>query len=723
MTRRVVRRIWPSVVVAPAQALLPPGLRTSVLVGDSRIGASLQRKLLSDARGNGRARERAAATVERLADRDDRPSLLLAARVRRASEGLVRSGALFGRIAQEWPDTMLAHVVLAELAVKDRKQSAGREHLAAALAASDERDVQWNAVLTVALQLGDPAQARTAADRIGAHADTLDEASRTKLSLLSAALPALEEPDSPTAAATLVDAVRASDALARPIVRWLCDGGQTALLRAVGPEIDPATVGTTASMRAARALRAAGDFSLSTALAEGVLAGAPEDDGARRMVEGGKSALGTLRNGWSPPDRTAPPAYDPLPRSVLYLVRNSLPHSSVGYSTRTQGLLSAMIRTGWEVRAATCLGYPYDTWPATDSREVDAVEVVDSVRYLRLVDSRRRYPHWPLAQYIDEYARRVEELARAQRASVVHAASNYINGLAAITAARRLGVTSVYEVRGLWEITRSAREPEYESSELFQLTSMLESAACREADHVLTITGALRDEIVRRGVPPEKVSILPNGVDTQRFRSVPRDDKLAGDLGIGDRVVIGYVGSVLPYEGIDVLLRAAAQLRERSANFHVLIVGDGSAYDEVVRLRDELGLTGVVTFTGRVPHEEIERYYSLIDIAPFPRLPVPVCEMVSPLKPFEAMAMGKVPVVSSVAALAEIVADGRTGLVFDKGDAGSLAQALQRLLGDEKLRRSLSVSAQEWAATERDWSSIVGRLDGAYAQASGAVAT
>lgn len=710
ITRRVVRR-------------LPSGLRTALLVSEGRTGADLRRELDSDARGAELDRERADAATESLAERGDRRSVLLAARTRRTSYGLVRSAPLYGRIAGEWPDTMVAHVVLAELAVKRAERDAGREHLAAALAAGDEREVRWKTVLTLAVQLGDREQARTAVARVGAHVDALDESSRTEWSLLAAALSALETPDSPSTPAALVDAVREADSLAKPVVNWLTDAGHTVLLRSVASVVDPAVIGSYSAMRAARALRAAGDFSVSTALTEGVLAVDPADEAARRMVEAGKSAVATLQQGWALADRADRRAYDALPRSVLYLVRNSLPQSSVGYATRTQGLLGAMIRSGWDVQAATCLGYPYDTWPADDTREVDPVAVVDSVPYHRLVDSRRRYPHWPLAQYIDEYAGRVEEIARTQRAAVVHAASNYINGLAAITAARRLGVTSVYEVRGLWEITRSAREPEYESSELFQLTSKLESLACREADHVLTITGALRDEIVRRGVSPDKVTVLPNGVDTERFRPVPRDAALAGELGIGNQVVIGYVGSVLPYEGIDVLLRAVAQLRERSAEFHVLIVGDGAAYNQSIQLRDELELADIVTFTGRVPHEEIERYYSLIDIAPFPRLPVPVCEMVSPLKPFEAMAMGKVPVVSSVAALAEIVEDGRTGLVFDKGEPGSLALALERLLRDDELRRSLSVSAQAWAASERDWSSIVGRLDGAYAQASGAVAT
>jgi glycosyltransferase involved in cell wall biosynthesis len=232
---------------------------------------------------------------------------------------------------------------------------------------------------------------------------------------------------------------------------------------------------------------------------------------------------------------------------------------------------------------------------------------------------------------------------------------------------------------------------------------------------VLTITDALRSEMVGRGVPGHKISVLPNGVDTLRFMPRDRDRELAAELGVGDSVVIGYVGSVLDYEGIDLLLEAVARLRARREDFHLLVVGDGAAYDECVSKRNRLGLQDVSTFTGRVPHDEVERYYSLVDVAPFPRKPLPVCEAVSPLKPFEAMAMGKVPVVSSVAALTEIVEHDENGLVFTKGDVGSLVEVLDRLVGDVELRARLGIAARDWVVRERDWSVLVKYLENVYA--------
>jgi glycosyltransferase involved in cell wall biosynthesis len=126
-----------------------------------------------------------------------------------------------------------------------------------------------------------------------------------------------------------------------------------------------------------------------------------------------------------------------------------------------------------------------------------------------------------------------------------------------------------------------------------------------------------------------------------------------------------------------------------------------------------------VVFTGQVPHEQVERYYSLIDIVPLPRKPVKVCEVVSPLKPFEAMAMAKTLVVSSVAALAEIVADDVTGLVHRKGDVEHLAQVLETLLDDPERRRRLAEAGRQWVRRERDWRAIARIVDDAYARLLG----
>lgn len=448
----------------------------------------------------------------------------------------------------------------------------------------------------------------------------------------------------------------------------------------------------------------------------------PQDGWARakwlRLTEGPMlSRLELIHHGFPFREGRTSAAYEVDPCRVLYSVHNSLPHHSAGYATRTQGLLSAMRAHGWEATGVTRLGYPQDMPEFHDSRESEVR--VDGVDYVRLSDSQVLEPKNPLQRYISRYAASLTELAERERPFVLHAASNHWNGLAVVEAARALGIPSVYEVRGLWEVTRASRNPELLDSDMFRFMSRMETDAAQQATRVLAITGALRDELVRRGVENDKIVLVPNGVDTTRFVPRTRNEELATELGLAGRTVIGYVGSILNYEGIDLLLDAAAQLRSEGRDVGFLFVGDGAELLEYQERVEREGLADTVVFTGRVPHEEVEDYYSVVDIAPFPRMPLPVCEMVSPLKPFEAMAMGKAIVVSDVAALTEIVEDGRTGLIHRKGDAISLTHALRRLVEDDGLRAQLAGDGLRWVRQHRDWRALAPQVSEVYEELGG----
>ncbi|MFD4993635.1 glycosyltransferase [Cellulosimicrobium cellulans] len=407
-------------------------------------------------------------------------------------------------------------------------------------------------------------------------------------------------------------------------------------------------------------------------------------------------------------------AYDPNPRSAFYLLHNSLPYSSAGYATRSHGLLR-QLSTEWDMRAVTRLGFPFDTPGHDELERISGVDVIDGVTYSRLSTEAGRWQKNPITDYVAQYSEALATLAEEHRPFVIHAASNHWNGLTAVETGRRLGIPSVYEVRGLWEVTRASRNPEWHDSGMYRYVKRMEADAASAADRVITITRGLRDEMIDRGVDAEKIVVVPNGVDTERFTPIPRDVELQSQLGLQGKTIIGYVGSVLDYEGLDLLIRAASRLAGERDDFHVLIVGDGAEKEVFESLAEELGVLGsYVTFTGRVPHADVERYYSLIDIAPFPRAPLPVCELVSPLKPFEAMAMGKAVVSSDVRALAEIVTDGENGLLHAKGDAGSLESVLRRLLDDDALRERLGAQAREWVVRERDWRNLATRVSEIY---------
>lgn len=417
---------------------------------------------------------------------------------------------------------------------------------------------------------------------------------------------------------------------------------------------------------------------------------------------------------------TSTPAYEPDPAKIFYCLHNSLPYHSAGYATRTHGLLRGIRAQGWDVQGVTRLGYPYDMPGREDLGSIESLDFVDGVPYHRLTHAPGPVERKnPIQGYVDRYAKALSQLAQAERPLILHAASNHWNGLTAVQAARSLGIQSVYEVRGLWEVTRGSRDAEWMGGGMYRYMARMETDAAKYADRVIAITGALRDELISRGVDAEKISLIPNGVEVSRFEPRPRNEELAARLGLQGKTVIGYVGSILDYEGLGLLIDAAHELFAERDDLAFLIVGDGAELELFRgRIEDE-GLTGRVLFPGRVPHEEVEDYYSVIDICPFPRLPLPVCEMVSPLKPFEAFAMRKAVVASDVAALAEIVQDNVTGLLHTKGDARSLAAALRRLVEDPELRNRLADNGLAWVRAERDWQNLSSRVNEVYQSLGG----
>ncbi|WBA10855.1 glycosyltransferase [Salinivibrio kushneri] len=438
---------------------------------------------------------------------------------------------------------------------------------------------------------------------------------------------------------------------------------------------------------------------------------------ARRVED----EIGLLEHGMPMPERRSSSFYAPT-ENVLYLLHNRLPYNSGGYATRTHGLLTGIVKnSGFNMHGVSRPGYPADHAKHISKplpKNIPRVDVVDGIEYFAL-DQKIRRSSLTMTEYVEAYAKEIEALAIEKKARIIHAAANFPNGLAASLAARRLGIKSVYEVRGLWEITRLSRQEGWDETDQFRFMAKMEAEACNAADAVITITEALKDLMVSRGVDASKITVAPNCVHTDLFSPLEKDQELAKELGISDKdIVIGYIGSIVNYEGLDDLLDALALLiQDNVTNFKFLLVGDGAVLDELKQQVVELGLHDYVVITGRVPHEEVQRYYSLVDITPFPRKPYLVCEAVSPLKPFEAMASQKAVIVSSCAALTEIIEDGYNGLVFNKGCVTSFKNKLADLILDKSLRSKLSRNGRKWVVGNRDWKNSALIVADAYRKA------
>ncbi len=399
---------------------------------------------------------------------------------------------------------------------------------------------------------------------------------------------------------------------------------------------------------------------------------------------------------------------------ILYYVNQSQPHHSSGYAVRTQWLVRHLLERGWDVGAYARLGYPIDRNDFVGVNAVPEHAEVDGIPYTFSPD-KNGYRTLDAQAYHDAAVATLMRQAKAYRPALIHTASNYIVGLAGTETARRMAIPSIYEMRGLWHMTRASRQPEYQDSEHYCMAHLLEIQAANSADHVFAITEGVRDIVVAGGISPAKVTVVPNAVDTEQFAPQPRDEKLASELGFAEEVVIGYVGSFSEYEGLDYLLRAVAELRAScDMKFRVLLVGDGIGYDALVALAGELQLSDIVTFTGRVSYEDVGGYYSLIDIVTYPRKGIPVCEVVSPLKPYEAMAMEKAVVVSDVGALAAMVQHYKTGLIHRRDDVASLRAALETLLLNASLRVRLGREGRYWVKAHRTWAQIAGIVDEVY---------
>ncbi|WP_375749547.1 glycosyltransferase family 4 protein [Vibrio sp. HN007] len=461
------------------------------------------------------------------------------------------------------------------------------------------------------------------------------------------------------------------------------------------------------------------DFFLSlghVSVAQELISKAPKTDLERMKNRSISSIYNLSRRGYTKAgELTIYPYYQPERLKVFYLLHNRLPYNSGGYATRSHGLITS-VNKRWSIDGVSRLGYPQDR-AGFESEPYVPKNVIDGITYHALNNKLHAFGKTPLEEYISQYAQELQSQCLNVKPAIIHAASNYMNGLVATSVARSLGIKSVYEVRGLWEITRISKDPAWEGSEYFNMMVNLEAQAAKEADAVFTLTKALKNELISRGVDENKITLLPNGVDSSRFVLIDRNDALANELGFDGQVIIGFIGSVVQYEGVEYIIEAANILKGRGVhNFSVLIVGDGAVLEDAKALVSRLELEETVVFTGRVPHEDVEQYYSIVDICPLPRKGLPVCEMVSPLKPFEAMAMGKTVVSSNVEALAEIVQDGVTGLLHQKDDASDLADKLELLINNPELNHRLGSTARDWVVKERDWKSIARRVDAVYSQ-------
>lgn len=423
-------------------------------------------------------------------------------------------------------------------------------------------------------------------------------------------------------------------------------------------------------------------------------------------------------NGIVLPARTDQCAYVAEPSRVMYCVNQTPIFNSNGYSTRTRGVAEGLAEVGLDPVVVARSGYP---WDSKADRNKPGQR-----RYERVLNG-NAYVHTPggnlnrdpLDEYFQVAADAFVREAKLNRPSLIQSASNFRTALPALIAARRVGIPFVYEVRGLWELTEASAKPGFHETERFQLMRDLETLVAKEADHVLAITSQVADELVDRGVPRERITIAPNAVDTKRFLPLPEDTYYQNSKGIQRSVpVIGFAGSLVQYEGLDLLIRASEKLGADGVDHQVVIAGSGACENDLRKLA-EASRNARVSFLGRLAQSEIPRLMSTFDIVACPRHSQLITELVSPLKPLESFSSGIATILSDVAPNVDLAgaADAPRAALFEAGNVDSLVEELRVLIEDPEKRGELGRRARLWAVQNRTWKSVATAMTSAHEEA------
>ena len=386
---------------------------------------------------------------------------------------------------------------------------------------------------------------------------------------------------------------------------------------------------------------------------------------------------------------------------VLHVLDHSIPLHS-GYTFRTLSILREQRLLGWDTHHLTS---PKHALPS------GAEETVDGWHFYRTpAPASARLPGLAEVAMMKQTQARLLEVAQKVRPHILHAHSPVLNAIPALRVGRQLGIPVVYEVRAFWEDAAVDHGTTTEGSLRYRLTRRLETHALRQAQHVFTICEGLRNDIAARGIPASKVTLIPNAVDIDAFdvNGAP-DESLKASLGLQGATVLGFIGSFYAYEGLDLLIAALPRLLQRRPELRALLVG-GGPQDEALRAQvAAAGLGDKVTFTGRVPHAEVQRYYDLVDVLVYPRHSMRLTELVTPLKPLEAMAQGRLLVASDVGGHKELIRHGETGWLFKAGSPQALSDAVEDLLGHRERWSSLRVAGRQFVERERNWKASVAR--------------
>ena len=393
---------------------------------------------------------------------------------------------------------------------------------------------------------------------------------------------------------------------------------------------------------------------------------------------------------------------------ILHILDHSLPLHS-GYTFRTRAILEHQRKLGWE------------TFHITSSKHKGArsdMETFDGLVFYRSPDPEGLFASLPI---LDQWAivksleGRLDQIIPQIQPDILHAHSPCLNGLAALGMSQKYGIPLVYECRAFWEDAAVDHGTTMEGSLRYRVTKALETRVFKNADAVTTICEGLRGDIISRGIAAEKITVIPNAVDIEKFSfGEAADPELRNQLNLSDKTVLGFIGSFYAYEGLLLLLEALPSIIQQRPDVRLLLVGGGPQQKLIKKKIIDANLKDYVVFVGRVPHDQVQLYYNLIDILVYPRLSMRLTDLVTPLKPLEAMAQGRLLVASNVGGHQELIRDKETGYLFQAGDKDALTQTLLYALRDQTNWENLRFAGRRYVEKERNWQRSVDNYQAVY---------
>jgi PEP-CTERM/exosortase A-associated glycosyltransferase len=398
---------------------------------------------------------------------------------------------------------------------------------------------------------------------------------------------------------------------------------------------------------------------------------------------------------------------------ILHVLDHSIPLHS-GYTFRTRSILKQQHKLGWQTSHVTS---------AKQGQSEQEVELVDELTFYRTPIPKgvlTKVPGINQLALVNPLRDRILEAIEIEKPDVIHAHSPALNGLAALKAAKITGLPVVYEIRAFWEDAAVDHGTCKEGDIRYRLTRKMENFVVNKVDAVTTICEGLRSDLVGRGVAESKITVIPNAVNIEQFNIISeKDAELSSEFGLQDKIVLGFLGSFYGYEGLELIVQALPEIIKNIPNAVFLLVGGGPQEQNLKNQINQLGLEKHVIMPGRVPHSEVSRYYSMVDLLIYPRKPMRLTELVTPLKPLEAMAQGKLVLASDVGGHKELITDNKNGWLFESGNVNALAEKTIDVLTSQQHWPAVIKEGRQFVEEERNWKNSVARYDPVYKKLTG----